>query len=102
MINIELKKITSRTNSSGIDGILTNVEVDIVKKDGLLVSKFNKTIRLNTPDFENFLKIEDVSKEQIISWVKNQIGNGRLQDIEKILDEKMLNECEVDISKLKS
>jgi hypothetical protein len=101
MIEIKLNSVTARTNSSGVSGILTGVDFDLVKIDGIKVSSINQKIRLNNPNFESFIEADLVSKSQLIEWVKNQLGDDRLKRAEEVLDEKMAREYDIDISKLK-
>ena len=49
------------------------------------------TVTLTEVDSDNFLLFEDLSKEQVVNWVKSSLGDERISQITESLNARLQN-----------
>ena len=93
MANWNCKTIDVYTHEhNGHEQVIYNVHWRVTKEDGDYSASSYGTQPLNTADIQNFTPFDEVTSEMVEGWVKDAMGEEKVSDIEKSLDQQIEKE----------
>jgi hypothetical protein len=69
-----VKEINTIPSENNLESVVKVVHWKVRGVDGDLSAELNGSIALNKPDPVNFVPFEEITEEEVISWVKGTIG----------------------------
>jgi hypothetical protein len=78
-------------NVTNLDQIITEVMVSVLGDEDEDRVVNSRIIKLSKPEAESFISYKDVTEQQVIDWAKEIIGQNVIDEIEKNLQDQMLN-----------
>jgi hypothetical protein len=71
------------TNMYGMNNIIKEVKFILTGTDGVNTMKNFFAVTLDYPETENFIEFEKLTKDQILQWVLNKVGEDHINDLKQ-------------------
>lgn len=79
-------------NIDGLNNVVFSVTYSVIASFddvGFMIDQL-ETIELPSPNIDNFIPIEQVDKQKVLDWVKNQLGSEGINRINQDLNDKYI------------
>ena len=71
------------TNMNGMNNIIKEVKFSLSGTDEVNTVTNFFPVKLDYPEAENFVEYENLTRDQILKWVINKVGEDRINDLKE-------------------